>query len=351
MRLKSFTLIILAFSVAYIANSQATKEDITGNRSEQQVVPYKLHDADKTGEYARHQHFNRMLSSHDREIATNNIGQRNIIAEECDTLHYPLAGTPTLFFVTDDGGYVCGNNIYGDLAKADLFEPQDTGRLLYKGFFEFAYVTMGSGQDPNIDFRVWDNTGTDDLPGNVIGSATVPLSQILDDVSNGLITEIAFDPPVYINTPFYLGVMLPALEGDTLALISTDEDEISPGIAYEMWSDQTWFAFSDASSWGLNLGQGIYAQYCEQGFGVGDDTKAPAVLIYPNPVKNVLHIKINSHEPVTIAMLSFLGQQAGKWSVEDARNITLPVYNLSPGMYLVTITGKNYRVSRKIVIQ
>jgi hypothetical protein len=138
MRLKSFTLIILAFSVAYIANSQATKEDITGNRSEQQVVPYKLHDADKTGEYARHQHFNRMLSSHDREIATNNIGQRNIIAEECDTLHYPLAGTPTLFFVTDDGGYVCGNNIYGDLAKADLFEPQDTGRLLYKGFFELS---------------------------------------------------------------------------------------------------------------------------------------------------------------------------------------------------------------------
>ena len=75
-------------------------------------------------------------------------------AVECDTLHYPLDGTPTLFYATD-GGFVCGNNFYGDLAKADFFQPQDTGRLLYHGFFDFAYVGMGSGQDPNIDFRVW----------------------------------------------------------------------------------------------------------------------------------------------------------------------------------------------------
>ena len=294
--------------------------------------------------------FSGFVDLQDGQTATYNFEMEVAVIPLCDTLHYPLAGTPTLFYATA-GGYVCGNNAYGDLAKADRFDPDETGKILYGGFFEFAFVAMGSGQDPQITFRVWNSNGAGGLPGDLLGEATLPLSQIFDDVSNGFITEVEFDPPVAIAAPFYLGVMLPTTQGDTLALVSTDNGEINPGIAYEIWEDETWHAFNEQGAWGLNLGQGIFARYCDQGFGTGEIVNAPEILIYPNPASDVIHINMRSHDPVTITMTSFLGQQAGNWSFDDASQIQLPVSELSKGMYLMTITGERFRMSRKVIVQ
>jgi len=286
----------------------------------------------------------------DGQTVTYYVQMEVALTPECDTLHYPLPGTPTLFFVNDNGGYVCGNNSYGDLAKADYFDVQQAGKQLHKGLFEFAYVTKGSGQDPDVEFRVWDDQGTGGKPGNVIGIATAPLSQIFDDVNAGEATEVLFDPPVSISGPFYLGVMLPSTAGDTIALVSTDDGEVNPGTAWEMWSDLSWYPFSDASSWQLLLSQAIYAVYCDQGFGIGDLTEIPWISIYPNPAREQLHIESELREPVTVNMTNFMGQKTGAWSFDDASHILLPVHHLSPGMYLVTIMGKDFKVSRKVMV-
>jgi pimeloyl-ACP methyl ester carboxylesterase len=73
--------------------------------------------------------------------------------------------------------------------------------------------------------------------------------------------------------------------------------------------------------------------------------------IFPNPADDIINILGVSFEPVTVKIHSLLGQEAGNWPVEDARKIRIPVNNLSPGMYLVTITGEDFGVSRKVVIR
>jgi hypothetical protein len=335
-----------------VVSASGLVESTTNSEGQYTLVDVPAGLINVTAQALGYENYSGFVDLQDGYAVTYNFEMIVAVTPECDTLHYPLAGTPTLFYVSPpEQGYVCGNNTYGDLAKADYFDPDETGKTLFKGFFEFAYVSMGSGQDPDVEFRVWKNNGLGGLPGDVIGTATLPLSEIFDDVSNMLITQVEFDPPVAITTPFYLGVMLPTTTGDTLALVSTDEDEINPGIAYEMWSDLSWFAFSDQGSWQLNIGQAIYAQYCDQGFGAGEETMAPDVLIYPNPASDLIQMQLTTNEPVIIIMTNFLGQNAGSWTFDDAGNIRLPVHDLSAGMYLVTITGKDFRVSRKVLVK
>lgn len=246
------------------------------------IILLGLASSPATGQTARNelnkQQLQRSYPDHVSTVRTHEMTNLT-----CDTLHFPLPGTPTIWTVgAPDFGYISGNNSYGDLAKADLFEPLEDGKRLYAGLFDFAYIAMYSGEDPEIMFRVWDSTGPSGYPGEVIASATVNLSVIFDDVVNGQLTEVTFDPPVDLSGPFYLGVMLPSLEGDTLALISTDEGDVETGTAFEMWSDSSWHAFSETGGWNLDLTQAIYAVFCDVGFGAGEIATAGWSL-YPNP--------------------------------------------------------------------
>ena len=288
------------------------------------------------------------------QTVTYNIQLETAIIPECDTLHFPLPGTATLFTVlSPESGYVCGNNTYGDLAKADYFQPGETGKHLFKGYFDFAVVSKQSGENPDIEFKVWDNTGAGGYPGTIIGMATLPLNQIFSDVEAQQITEVYFDPPVTINGPFYLGVVLPAATGDTLALISTDEDEVDPGTAFEQWWDDSWHAFSEANSWNLKLTQGIYAQYCDIGFGIGEEQIYPGLKVYPNPTSDVLNLELEPgiiQGQVVLTLFNYLGQAVRSVKINpDSENTVLSLSDLDKGIYVLTITGKNFKISRKVV--
>lgn len=286
------------------------------------------------------------------ETVIHNVQMDVAVIPVCDTLHYPLQGTPTLYYVEDNGGYVCGNNVFGDLAKADYFEPDETGRLLYKAIFGFAHAVKGSGQNPAIEFRVWNNQGEGGKPGTIIGSATMPLNDIYDDVVALDWTEVVFNPPVYISGPFYLGVMLPSTTGDTLALVSNLNNEINPGYAWELWSDQRWFAMSNDSAWQLNLGQAIFAAYCDEGFSAGEITEPPGLLVYPNPAGEVLFIERKSQSPgqtVVVSLFNILGQTVkSETHATNGGKLTLSLDGLDKGMYLLTVTGGGERTATKI---
>jgi len=288
------------------------------------------------------------------QTVTYNIQLETAIIPECDTLHYPLPGTATLFTVTaPESGYVCGNNSYGDLTKADYFEPDETGKVLYKGFFDFAFISKQSGMDPEIVFKVWNNSGSGGYPGTAIGSSSLLLSQIFDDVVAQRITEVVFDPPVTINGPFYLGVILPTTTGDTLVLISTDENEVDPGTAFEQWNDGSWHAFAEADNWDLKLTQGIYAQYCDFGFGVGEEQIVPGIKIYPNPTADVINLEIEpgiAKGDVLVALHNFLGQVEKSIILNpDTENAVISLKDLNKGIYVLTINAKNFKISRKII--
>ena len=85
------------------------------------------------------------------------------VLEVIDTLNYPLAGTKALY-TSNGGGYVTGNNEYGDLAKANFYAISSsislTGIL-----FDFA---VAGGSDPSVEIVIWDNSGVNNSPGSII---------------------------------------------------------------------------------------------------------------------------------------------------------------------------------------
>ncbi|OQX77327.1 MAG: hypothetical protein B6D61_07380 [Bacteroidetes bacterium 4484_249] len=182
-----------------------------------------------------------------------NVKDKHLLLDDIDTLNFPLEGTPAIY-TANDGGYVTGNNVYGDLAKANYFnneqECQLTGVL-----FAFGIAT-GGGSD--IEIAVWDDSGTDNSPGIKIGSNTVPLNTIINDITNQQMTYIEFSTPVNITSSFYVGAILPTIAGDTVAIISNTDGDTNPGTAWEQWSNNQWYPISSLDTWGLNIAQAIF---------------------------------------------------------------------------------------------
>lgn len=170
-----------------------------------------------------------------------------------DTLNYPLPGEYTLYF-SDGGGYVAGNNEFGDLAKANIFSLSQphymTGLLI-----DFGVATGGNIQ---IEIAVWDNSGTGAKPGVKLGSEMIDLQNIINNVQNSATTYIAFDPPINLTSVFYAGVILPSGQGDTIAIFTNSDGDTSPATAWEQWSDQNWHSFDEPSGWALDVSHAIF---------------------------------------------------------------------------------------------
>ncbi|MEZ5083344.1 MAG: T9SS type A sorting domain-containing protein [Bacteroidales bacterium] len=169
-----------------------------------------------------------------------------------DTLNYPLAGQYYIYYT--DFGYVSGNNEYGDKAKANIFEYPGTGYVTGI-LFDFAAAT---NSNINIEIAIWDNTGTNNSPGNIIGSTTAPLDDIFIDVLNNQTTYIEFNPPVEVTSQFYAGVVLPQTSGDTIAVYSNTDGNTNPATAWEQWIDGSWYVYNDTLTWDLNVAHAIF---------------------------------------------------------------------------------------------
>ena len=164
----------------------------------------------------------------------------------CENLNSPFPGTPTLVGATG-GGWMAGTNSYKDKAKADYFVNYPDDRNLTGAQFKFGVAINASGTDPDITFCVWDNTGTNGMPGKIISSQTLPMSSIVTDVSKQQATWVSFPAPVKITAPYYVGVVLPTTAEDQLALYCDKNGETLTNMAFEQTSSGNWYDFS---SWG-----------------------------------------------------------------------------------------------------
>lgn len=272
----------------------------------------------------------------------------------CDTLNYPLAGTPTIY-ASSGGGYVSGNNDYGDLAKANYFSQPSGYDEISSAYFWF-YTATNSGSTQNVNFKIWaDNSGT---VGNVLANKYVALSDIVSDVSSNYITHVIFDTPVAITGPFYVGVELPQSAGDTLALVSNTDGDTNPGTAWEQWSDNSWYPFSSSSAWGMNLALAIFPVVCPSGTGNSIlTTETNDYLgIFPNPNNghfDVTYIS-NNVEEFTLNLISIDGriiysEKITKTSPLFRKDFDFRKY--PKGIYSLQIISNNGIFNSKLVIQ
>lgn len=154
-------------------------------------------------------------------------------------------------------GYLSGHNCWDDRAKADFFTAA-SGDSVNAAILYFGKAAAGSSGS-TIDVKIWNGaTGT---PGAVLGSVTVPVSQL----STTQPVQVVFSPAVALTGNFFCGIQLSAngTPQDTVALITNQDGETMPGTAWEMWNDNSWH--HDSSSWGVNLAHAIWVIKCTPG--------------------------------------------------------------------------------------
>jgi endonuclease I len=69
--------------------------------------------------------------------------------------------------------------------------------------------------------------------------------------------------------------------------------------------------------------------------------------VYPNPVKNVLHIELNSAKKTQVELYNVLGKRILSKTINNSQ--TIQTDHLSDGMYILRITQGNHTISKKLI--
>ncbi len=226
-------------------------------------------------------------SSTDTETKTNYI---NVIqaSTTCDTLHWPPVDTLRIYTATSNGqyaGYVSGNNVWQDKAKADYFSSYVSTKKINSVIIYFG-VAKGNNAT-NIPIKVHANTGTGGAPANTaIATQNVTLGTIKNDVTAQMPTIVTFSTPVTVTTPFYVSVGLPTAAGDTISLYTMNA---TTNTAWEQWSNNTWYPYSHTNSWNFSAQLSIWPIMCPTGSYINELNNSP-ISVYPNPANNGINV-------------------------------------------------------------
>ncbi len=181
---------------------------------------------------------------------------------DCDTFTNLDLATVTPSLIPSSGaGYVSGHNFFGDSSKADLIGNALVGSPVSGVLMDFA-VAKFSNPTKSIRVKVWDVNGVGGLPGTVLATQTVTISSIAADITANRLTYVAFTAPPTPTGNYYIGISYQYASGDTVALVTSADGQVTPGTAYEQWSDGTWHNYNEATSWGLNIGHFIFPIQC-----------------------------------------------------------------------------------------
>jgi PKD repeat protein len=266
---------------------------------------------------------------------------------EIDTLNFPLPGEYAIY-ITEQNGFVTGNNEYKDRAKANFF--QNNQSLYITGVLvEYAYAT---GSNPNIQIAVWDNSGSGGKPGTKLAGYDVPLNTIKNHINDQILTFAPFYPPINVTTSFYAGFILPTAAGDTLVVWSNMDGDIYPGIAWEQWENLQWYSFSNTSSWQLNLALAIFP-VVQTTLGLEEFNLNDGILISPNPSTGLYSLEIEPGKNKTTDLSVFRadGLLVSKTKYQSGENLSIDLSDEPSGVYFLNIeTGSKIYV-RKLIKQ
>lgn len=260
---------------------------------------------------------------------------------DCQTMNYPLTGTPKY-------SYMNGNNSYGDKGKANIFTAPSGYNEISTVNVEFTYHTGNA----NAVLGIWEDNGTGGVPGTTpIATKTVPSSTVISDINNGNTTEFTFSSPVVVSGNFYVGIILPTTAGDTLVLTSNSDGDTNPGIAWELWSDNTWHAYTETSSWQQNLSLAIYPEICKP-TGINNKTEYNNFEINPNPTTGIIDINFDEKIKINtkINVYNIFGQEVNPEIIYNDKSIRLNFNNYNDGVYFIKVINDNSFTSKKVIL-
>lgn len=277
----------------------------------------------------------------------------------CDSLNFPLSGEQTYYIAQNNfgeyKGYVSGNNLYGDLAKADYFmEYGDRGYI--RGLIcEFVVAKKTLTNDVSINFNIWKNDGAAGSPGTISGTVVKPISSIIQDVVSQTPTVLYFAQPVIISGPFYAGVVLPQIAGDTLALYTNTDGDSNPPTAWEQHSTQSWYAYNNSEfSWDLDVSHAIFPIVCGQ-VGIDENSLNSGLMVYPNPATEKFWIFFD--QPVSgrleLSVIDVLGSVEKNIMIPSftGESLEIDVRGIAKGVKVVNLRMGSESANIKLVVR
>ena len=281
---------------------------------------------------------------------------------QTDTLNTFFNFNTTAVIQSPNGGYVSGNNGYGDKEKLQAFIPDTNysvlGALVWLGTIEQNAVNTANS-------RVWLKMRRFDVspvatvpfvsgPKEVLDSAWFALDSLRADSTyeNGW-NYLPFNTPVFAGQPYGISLSFENLEpGDTCAIQHSAEDSVlGAGNSWEIWNGN-WRRMID--NWGLNIDFAIFPVI---------DTTLNAITmldrmdldIYPNPTADVLTIVLPETligSEVQIAFYTTDGKLAfvADRLIDECR-IKIDMKSLQSGAYSLVIFCKNLIGSTQVIVQ
>lgn len=275
---------------------------------------------------------------------------------QVDTLTEFFTGTPTIYGA-QGGGYVTGNNNYGDVAKGMRFN--NANGLANGGSISNVLLWAPIKNDNGGSFIVKIHEfATATTLGPVLGSVTIPLSSVDTTLATGYAmagglpynVNATFSTPVAIpaSKDVLVMVYLPTTAGDTIALVSNTSGDWANAAThtFEIWNDNSLNDFATAWQGGVNVAMAIFPVV---DFVAGVEENAITASVYPNPANDVLNINLSANA----TSVSIIGMDGKVISTEaiNSNTAAVNVSNLVAGVYFYEIVAENGTVVRNTFVK
>jgi hypothetical protein len=277
-----------------------------------------------------------------------------------DTIFEPFMGTPALYTPTAPGwGYVAGHNNYGDVSKANLVKAADYGG---RDSLLGVHMTFGAGTSagPSSTYRlqVWDNDGASGAPGTVLYTQNLLYDDVISAAGEVYVT---LTTPQVMSGDYYIGINFDYAAGDTLGLISDQDGETSPNIAWEEFGGGAgWYPFDDATnSWGISVKLAVFP-IMSNCTAVGTEEVNPgsgALTLYPNPNTGLFNLEctLPNSDNASISVINVMGQEVYSHTLSGVRkgtfNTQIDLSNVAKGIYHVVVRNGDHQEVAKVVIR
>ncbi len=298
-------------------------------------------------------------------VQKHHVGEKN----PCDTIFSTINNwaQPTIFGVSQQGGggWVGGHNGYGDKQKAQQFLNTWQNGVNIEGTVLWFGAKRHNSGNPNSKITVHAYTlngtgsassGSVSCPNSKVKSADLLISAV-DTGSNWNI--VMFPSAQYFPGDFAVGIDLtPTNAGDSVGLVSSEDGgALYTDMAWEQWSDNTWWTTYEPNNWNLNIDWAIFPIYCEIPIGLHEEAgfvKGIRFSTAPNPAQDQMlvtyelqeagetHIELRDLTGKTVLVINEGMKDAGKYTLQ------LELSSIAPGSYLAAVKQGNRMMVQKV---
>lgn len=178
----------------------------------------------------------------------------------CDTLGdlpYNPIYTPSMYSVSPAGnGFVAGTNSLLRKVMAEYYNATPFNYMTSMSFWFGKRFTL----TPTKTVTLFIKNGTGGTPGANLYTQTITMAEIMADNDGYMFFELPTPLTLPASKQIFVGVDITNLShaaGDSLALVTTQGNEITPGTGWNQYSDNSWHIYNDY--WGLHLNHYINA--------------------------------------------------------------------------------------------